>query len=620
MHLIPEPHFIHFCDSQFILSYDCIISLQPTLGFKELNYAKILKAKIKSILGYSLVINKSSSIKKGSIHLSIHKQQNEEEYQIIVDTEKIEIIAGSTSSLLYGIQTLSQIIAQTGPVIHCLIIKDYPELKIRGFYHDVTRGRIPSLESLKALADKLSYYKMNQLQLYIEHSFLFSNLSEVWRDDTPITAAEILELDRYCDDLNIELIPSIASFGHLYKILSTKTYSNLCELENADKMDFSFVGRMEHHTVDVTNEESFQLITDIIKEYMDLFHSPYFNICADETFDLGKGRSKNVADEIGTGKLYINYLIKLCSFLKEHDKKPMFWGDIILAKPEVINELPEDVICLNWDYNPDLKEDNVRMLHELGVKQYLCPGVQGWRRVMNRNDYAYENISKMCLYAHKYKAMGILNTDWGDYGHLNHPEFSTTGMIYGAAFSWNQKTFSLEEINRKISVLEYKDRSGEFVKVITQMEKQEVFLWESVVEFKEFIQFQNDNKARELMNKLSLDTLKVANENLVKEINKLYQLINEMDTSKRGEVKAYLIAAKGILLFNTLASIIGRCYYHMGNELLLTPDKLAVELEFWFQDYKKLWRSYGKEAELYRIQEVINWYGDFLRDLKRESL
>ena len=34
-----------------------------------------------------------------------------------------------------------------------------------------------------------------------------------------------------------------------------------------------------------------------------------------------------------------------------------------------------------------------------------------------------------------YHADGVLNTDWGDCGHINHPDFSLVGMIYGAAFS-----------------------------------------------------------------------------------------------------------------------------------------------------------------------------------------
>ena len=143
-----------------------------------------------------------------------------------------------------------------------------------------------------ALADKLAFYKINQLQLYIEHSFLFRDFSEVWRDDTPLTAEEIMELDAYCKKLHIDLVPSIATFGHLYKVLCTKTYSDLCELPKSDRMQFSFFARQNHHTLDVSNLDSIKLVFHMIDEYMPLFSSKYFNLCGDETYDLGKGRSK----------------------------------------------------------------------------------------------------------------------------------------------------------------------------------------------------------------------------------------------------------------------------------------------------------------------------------------
>ena len=62
---------------------------------------------------------------------------------------------------------------------------------------DVTRGRIPKMTYLKELADRCSLYKINQLHLYIEHTFLFDGLSEVWRDDTPLTARKVPDNPRY---------------------------------------------------------------------------------------------------------------------------------------------------------------------------------------------------------------------------------------------------------------------------------------------------------------------------------------------------------------------------------------------------------------------------------------
>ena len=46
------------------------------------------------------------------------------------------------------------------------------------------------------------------------------------------------------------------------------------------------------------------------------------------------------------------------------------------------------------------------------------------------------------------------------------------------------------------------------------------------------------------------------------------------------------------------------------------PDTWALSerLEVWLYHYKELYRSVSQESELGRIQEIIVWYGDYLRE------
>ena len=53
----------------------------------------------------------------------------------------------------------------------------------------------------------------------------------------------------------MELVPSLSTFGHLYEALRSKSFRELCELEIRDE-EYSFVDRMAHHTLDVTNPKS----------------------------------------------------------------------------------------------------------------------------------------------------------------------------------------------------------------------------------------------------------------------------------------------------------------------------------------------------------------------------
>lgn len=102
------------------------------------------------------------------------------------------------------------------------------------------------------------------------------------------------------------------------------------------------------------------------------------------------------------------------------------------------------MICLNWGYAPEQREDETRAIAQTGAVQYLCPGVCGWNQWANLIENSYKNITRMCGYAAKYHGIGVLNTDWGDFGHVNDPAFSVPGMIYGAVFSWNGEKIPLQ--------------------------------------------------------------------------------------------------------------------------------------------------------------------------------
>lgn len=631
MYLIPKPQRVsiaHENSSNFYVSYDTKLVMTTSCPKESFYAATYLQKEIKKYLGLALSIEKSFVPKQGHINLTIDETiLTAQGYHLSVTKDNITLVGADVAGLLYGGATLRQILMQEGAGISCLTIEDYPALPNRGFYHDVTRGRIPTLETMKKLVDTLVDYKMNQLQFYVEHSFLFKEFSEVWRDDTPLTAEDVLELDAYCIERNVELIPSISTFGHLDKVLKTKSFAHLCELEGSDKELFSFHGRMAHHTIDVTQEESFDFIKKMLEEFIPLFTSKQFNICADETFDLGKGRSKAYADVKGTHEVYVEFVNKVCSIVKAHGKRPMFWGDIILENPDLYKQLPTDIICLNWDYAENVGETKAKKLHEIGATQYLCPGVHGWRHLMNRNDFAYGNISRLCTYAAKFNAIGVLNTDWGDYGHVSDPAFSIPGLIYGAAFSWNSELIDYDEINRQISVVEYGDGSKEFVAIVSRMALQEGARWEQIGQVAHLSmqlrkQRTDEVEYKKAMEQFWTDAPVLEFDECTKQIriemNHLQKTIAHMDSNTKSKASAHLIHGEGQILINEAAKIM-KAYFTNSEDFHKIEAKefmeLAKDIETWFYYFKQNWRLNYRESEIYRVQEVFYWVADFLREL-----
>ena len=120
-------------------------------------------------------------------------------YKLKIQKKGILLEAESIAAAFHGVQTFLQIVGQSPknklPIVY---IDDWPDFRDRGVYYDISRGRVPRLTRLMQQADLLSHYKINHLQLYIEHTFRFHAHPDIGRNASPLTAEDILELDLYC--------------------------------------------------------------------------------------------------------------------------------------------------------------------------------------------------------------------------------------------------------------------------------------------------------------------------------------------------------------------------------------------------------------------------------------
>lgn len=213
--------------------------------------------------------------------------------------------------------------------------------------------------------------------------------------------------------------------------------------------------------------------------------------------------------------------------------------------------------------------------------------------------------------------MGLLNTDWGDYGHINHPDFSRIGMIYGAAFSWNADILPEEEINRQISVFEFGDASGKLVSVLDLLCHQDAYPWRTAVMVQEALELHQDKEeAAELLRSCAEGDADAANASIDALCAVLYEKAGTVRPENRPMIYAYLLAADGLKVLNRLLPFLRASLLSEGT----LPEKedcfaLAGDLERWLHSYKELWRTVSKESELYRIAHVFCWYADLLRDL-----
>jgi hypothetical protein len=167
------------------------------------------------------------------------------------------------------------------------------------------------------------------------------------------------------------------------------------------------------------------------------YKSNFFNINCDETFGLGEGKCKAMADSIGVSRIYAYHINRLDKLIKPYGKRIMMWGDIAVNNPDIISQLPKDLIVLSWGYHAaESFDDAIIPFVKSGFDFMVAPGVGCWGELWPAVGNAAVNISNYCRDGAKLGAMGMMNTAWDDNGH-NLFEYNWHGLAWGAECSWN---------------------------------------------------------------------------------------------------------------------------------------------------------------------------------------
>ncbi|HLP07004.1 MAG TPA: beta-N-acetylhexosaminidase [Opitutaceae bacterium] len=419
---------------------------------------------------------------EGAIECTTDRSAAPQSYTLSISPKGIAVTAADDTGIFYALQTLLQIVRQCATELPALKIADAPDYPVRGFYHDISRGKVPTLATLFALVEKMAHHKLNQLQLYVEHTFAFKNHPDIWAGSDPLTADDIRALDDHCARHHIELVPSLSTFGHFYTALVAPRKQHLNEYAlDGSALPFSWWDRMGHYTLDCRQPEALALVTEMIRELRPLFRSKHFNLCCDETFDLGKGRNAAFAQSHGVGRLYVDFLKKLIAVVRTEGAVPMFWGDIVGNHPELVAEVPATAIALDWDYSADLHDTKSALFQKAGRTFYVCPGCCGWDRWVNDLDTATGNILGFAQRGRRTGAAGFLNTDWGDRGHINFLGNSHHGLLLGASASWSTKATTAAEFDTAFDALEIGDASRSFTRILREIGSAAVVPWKQLV-------------------------------------------------------------------------------------------------------------------------------------------
>lgn len=380
-------------------------------------------------------------------------------YRLELGPRGISVAARDADGRRYADATLAQLrLAANGP-LPCGTIEDWPDFPRRGVMLDISRTRVPTMATLRRLVDELAAWKFNHLELYTEHTFAYRNHAEVWKDAGPMTAEQVRDLDAHCRKRGIELVPNQNCFGHLARWLKHDRYRDLAETPDGHTAWGQW--RAYPFSLNPLDPRSLALVEGWMDELLPNFESRRFNVGCDETVDLGQGRSKEECERRGKGRVYLEFLLKIHEAVRRRGHTMHFWGDIILHHPELIPELPRDVVAMVWGYEAGHPfEKECAAFQASGIPFWVCPGTSTWNSLTGRTANMLGNLRNAAEQGLRHGAAGLLVTDWGDNGHWQPWPFLYPGLARAAAVAWCGASNDETQLQRQLAVQVLREPSG----------------------------------------------------------------------------------------------------------------------------------------------------------------
>ncbi len=514
---------------------------------------------------------------------------DDEEYELSIGDSGIVIVACNNKSVKLAFQTLRQILMQCKELPY-LKIHDFPDLPVRGFMLDISRCKVPTMDTLLYLVDMLALFKFNRLELYTEHTFAFRNHPLVWGDSSPMTPKEYKMLEGLCQKTGIELVANINSLGHFDRWLRYEAYQPLAE----SKAPFTDpMGNVRPYpTTLCPDDKALNFIDSLYGEFLPLFTSDKVNIGCDEPWELGMGKSKEICEKIGKYKVYTNYLNKLNSLVKKYNKRAYFWADVLMNDKTSVNDIPADMTPILWGYEADSPfEEQCAYLKSLNRNFLVAPGTSCWNSFICRWQNAKTNIENACKNAKEYEAQGAILTNWGDNG--NHQAFC--GMYKQIALfaqcAWSDTPYSQDEVVDVASKLIFKDETKNFAKAIITLANSDPW-----------------SKQYSLHNKLFFgspeEVKKLAEENssaLVKIIRACDDALNQLKMSRPMCADAQICFAEIGLAMDMIRWAVNRSVSDTKTET--TPQQIGLKLII--GRFEQVWLARARVGGLYEASTRI---------------
>lgn len=365
-----------------------------------------------------------------------------ESYKIKVTPKNISITAVSSAGLYYAVQTLRQLIEDSGSksVIPAVEIEDWPSLAYRGFMMDMSHMQFPKVEEIKNQIDFLARWKTNQYFFYSEASIEIEGYPLLMAN-ARYSKQQIKDIIAYAKARHIDVVPNMELYGHLHDLFKLEHYADLSVTEYGGEF------KPKNPRVKI-------ILNDWITQISELFPSPFFHIGFDETWviELEAKKLNQTADE-----LYLEMLNQTTDMVEKQGKKPLVWADMLQKFHSIIPKMSPKVTAVAWHYFP-LKEVEYDTLlssfSKAGIPMMVQSASINWHWFYPAFEVSFQNVDLLIKAGRKYNAVGYIQSGWTD-DPQTLMRLSWPDMAYGSIASWQSEAINQPSFFQKYTKIIY---------------------------------------------------------------------------------------------------------------------------------------------------------------------
>ena len=400
--------------------------------------------------------------------LSFDKPMQAEGYVLILENTEADIIAQSAAGVFYGIQSFKQLLPLPGEKAELATgtLRDWPAMQYRAIDDDLSRGPFPTLDFQKQQIREIAALKGNIYSPYFEHTLAYKDQPLANPNDSSMSPADVAELVRYARQYHVDILPEQEAFGHLHHVLKYDIYQDLVETPHG-------------HVLAPGQPGTLPLIKSWFTQIAAEFPSPFMHLGADETFDLGLGRTKDAVKSKGYGPVYMDFLTAIHDELKPLNRRLLFWGDMGNEHPEAISRLPKDMIAIPWNYWDTKGFDHlIEPFAKAGIETWVAPGDANWNEVYPLVQHGMENIGGFVADGQRLGSTGAITTIWNDDGEgLFNLDWEPA--LFGAVAPWQAGPSSIDAYKKAFGPLFYGDTTGKINQAVEEITASENALGEA---------------------------------------------------------------------------------------------------------------------------------------------